>query len=453
MSNKMSEKISDELNYSPVVSNHSTVLYRTIQPQGNSTVTLSTNSSVGPTEFIVPPSCFRFGKSRLNFNLAFGTTAATNGSFINANLATTISRIVCYDSASSALLCDISNFEKYASMVIPAGTSIDEFLTKSYNTTAGISTGDLGFPMEDISKSNSDNQDSALNIDLGAQNKFLGRRQFYASAQGTTVLRVSLPFSCFKFSVLASEKLMYSPSNIVLQVYWNSIDNFSFEATAATNPVTGAVSRSTAVTLSGASVSLATEGNLQIVSSVIDRVMKEGISIPIGYPTVIKQVLPASTSQSYFVNLTKAYGSRILAMVTAPFSSGGTLNTNNFHSVFDLTSYNSFINNIALVSQAGFDITARGEDYILANKEYLKNSAVQNIGEYRIAEWVHIDSFFGLKPLHELNQHEVDGLDVGSQSSTYSVQFNGGGAQALAYHTAIIGQKILTLSNMGTTVA
>lgn len=448
----MTEKISNELNYSPVVSNHSTVLYRTIQPQGNSSVTLSANSSVGPTEFIVPPSCFRFGKSRLNFNLAFATSTPLV-QFTNANLATTISRIVCYDSATSALLCDISNFEKYASMVIPAGTSIDEFQTKAYSTTAGVTAGDLGFPMEDISKVNAAAQDSALNIDIGAQNQFVGRRQFYVSAAGAIALRVSLPFSCFKFSVLASEKLMYSPSNIVLQVYWNSVDNFAFGATAVGDPTTGPVALTGAVTLTGASVSLATEGNLQIVSSVIDRVMKEGISIPIGYPTLIKQVFAASSTHSYFINLTKAYGARILAMVTAPFSSGGARNTNNFHSVFDLTSYNSFINNIALVNQAGFDITNRGEDYILANKEYLKKSTVQNIAEYRIAEWVHIDSFFGLKPLHELDQHEVDGLDVGSQSSTYSVQFNGGGGQALAYHTAIIGQKILTLSNMGTTVA
>jgi hypothetical protein len=447
----MTEKISDELNYSPVISNHSTVLYRTIQPQGNSSITLSANSSVGPLEFIVPPSVFRFGKSRLNFDLNFATSTPLV-SFINGNLATTISRIVVYDSATSSLLCDISNFEKYASMVIPAGTSIEDFLTKSYQTTAGVTAGNLTFPMEDISKSNVAAQDTALNINVGEQNQFLSRRQFYVSGAGAIALRVSLPFSAFKFSVLASEKNMYAPSNLVIQVYPNSVDNFAFGATAVGDPTTGAVALTGAVTLSNASVQLATEGNLAIVSGVIDRVMKEGITIPIGYPTVFKQVLAASTTQSYFINLTKAYGNRILAMVTAPFSSGGARNTNNFHSVFDYTSYNSFINNVPLVNNAGFDITNRGEDYILANKEYLKGSAIQNIGEYRLAEWVHVDGFFGLKPLWQLDQHEIDGLDVGTQSSTYSVQFNGAGGQANAFHTAIIGQKMLTLSSMGTTV-
>ena len=40
----MSEKISDELNYSQVVSNHSTPVFRNVAPQNSASITLSTTS-------------------------------------------------------------------------------------------------------------------------------------------------------------------------------------------------------------------------------------------------------------------------------------------------------------------------------------------------------------------------------------------------------------------------
>jgi hypothetical protein len=120
-----------------------------------------------------------------------------------------------------------------------------------------------------------------------------------------------------------------------------------------------------------------------------------------------------------------------------------------------MTSYNTFLNSVAILSQAGFTTSAgRAEDYIIANKDFFKGSVLQTAGEYRFCEWVHIDSFFGRKPLHELNQHEIDGLDVGNQTATYSQQFNytTGITDGASYVTAIIGQKMLTLSAQGSMV-
>jgi hypothetical protein len=59
------EHISDELNYTPVVNNHSQVIFRKVSPQGSNTVTLSTSSSVGPVELIVPPSVFKCPTNRV----------------------------------------------------------------------------------------------------------------------------------------------------------------------------------------------------------------------------------------------------------------------------------------------------------------------------------------------------------------------------------------------------
>jgi hypothetical protein len=451
----MSEKISPELDYSPVVSNHSTVVYRNIAPQGVNALTTSQTSTVGPTEFIIPPSCFRFDKSRLNFSMVLAAPAV-KANFLNANTLTAISRITLYDSATNALWADISNVNQYASLVVPAATDFTEYSTKNFlaGTVPADTTDSRKNTVEDISKCNiSTVNDTGDNVDMAAQNPFFSRRQFYIKAVTVaSSIDVSIPLSAFKLSVLASDKLMYCPSNLVLQVYWNSNNNYAFVATAVTDPSDGAASLAAPIELTNISLTLANEGNLAIVSQVINKVMTSGISLPIAYPTVTRQVISTATSHSYQLSLTRGYGNRILAVITAPFHTTNSLNTANVHSRSTLSTYNTFLNNVAIKSQSGFDAT-KSQDFIVGNREYLEGSVIQTIGEYLNGEWVHIDSFFGEKPLKDVNQHEVDGLDVGAQSSTWQIQANtSGNGTAFNWCSIIIGQKQLSVSNQGSLV-
>ena len=187
------ELISDELKFAPVVNNHSTTAFRKISPQGVSTqIALSASASVGPTEFIIPPSVFNPAKSRLNFQLELPDPGATvNVNWVDANLLSTISRVVLYDSNTNAVWLDCSNFEKYAALVVPAGTSYEEFKTKSglwqsatYAQKMGIANTDSEpFPVEDIHKSNSlvnvTNLNTAVASTAGA-NAYEGRRYVIA---------------------------------------------------------------------------------------------------------------------------------------------------------------------------------------------------------------------------------------------------------------------------------
>lgn len=463
------EKISDELNYSPVISNHSTPVYRTVAPQNSATVNLSATSTGQITEFVIPPSVFRFDRSRLNFDLNITATAA-RFNFINANLLSTISRVVLYDTATNSQILDISSFEKYCSMVVPAATSLTEFLTKSFFGGNFSQVAIAGLPVEDLTKvittaggtNTSTNfvSDSGTGVingataDIFAEGGQIQKRQYYISSAVNLAskLRVSIPLSAFKFTVLASEKLYYSPSQWCLQIYWNQTDNFGFVGSAVDNFATDQAALG-ATSLTNISLSLCNEGNLQIVSSVIDRVMKEGISVPIAYPSLTRVNGGTAATYSTYIPLTKAYGNRILGIISANFNNLGTNRSfYNAHGRFDMTSYNQFLNNVAVVSQAGFNTSVRGEDYILANKEYLKGSVIQSVGEYSRAEWVDIVSFFGSKPLHTVNQHEIDGLDVGMQTSTFSQQYNFAAGLALTYVSVIIGQKTLTINNQGAMV-
>jgi hypothetical protein len=461
----MSEKISSELDYSPVVSNHSTVLYRTVAPQGANSLASNVTSSVGPTEFIIPPSCFNLAKSRLNFTIQLAAGGADLTNVINANTLTTISRITLYDSATNALWCDISNVNQYASLLVPACTDFKEYSTKAFRSTTPVTAANAAdaitaarlVTVEDISKVNKTTNLTGDNGDLWPENPYFSRRQFYlggTAGNAINALDISIPLSAFKMSVLSSDKVMYCPSNLVLQVYWAPNNNYAFKCTAAdpVAPDTGDVSLTTAINISNISLTLANEGNLAIVSQIINKVMASGISLPIAYPTsTVYSSSDNATAHSYQLSLTRGYGNRILAIVTAPFTRS-TVAKNNLHERLagDTSQYNTFLNNVAIKSQAGFSI-ASSQDYFVANREYLEGSVIQSLGEYVLGEWVHIDGFFGEKPIKDVDQHEIDGLDVGAQSSTWQIQATTAAA-SYNWATIIIGQKQLSISNQGSMV-
>lgn len=460
------EQISQELQYAPVVNNHSTVAFRKIAPQGVSTaIALSAAGSVGPTEFIIPPSVFNPAKSRLNFQVELPDPGATvNANWVDANALSHISRVVLYDSATNAVWLDCSNFEKYAAMVGPAGTAYDDFKTKptSYTSTgaqilpnASIFATPFGF--EDIQKSNSLINVTHLNTAAAGTsgfNSFEGRRYLLVGADSEkSFYNVSLPLHAFKLTALALDKNLYNPANLVLQVYWNATDNFAWSSGSITNPTAATVSSIGATAyINNVALQLANEQNLSIVSKITQQVMSSGISIPIAYPTTTRQQISTSTAHSYQLNLTKGYGQRILALITAPFNYGETVNGRNSHIRGNLTTYNTFMNNIATKYQAGYDCRL-GEDYFYGNREYLEKSVVQNNAEYIIAEWVHIDSYFGERPLHTVDQTVVDGYDVGMTASAWQIQANYSSTTPATWITAIIGQKVLTLSSQGSMVA
>jgi len=457
------ESISKELNYSPVVNNHSSLVYRTVSPQAGGNVNLNNGSAVGPTEFIIPPSCWIPEHTKLSFDINI-PGAANTPVYVNANLLTMIDRITVYDTATSNLLLDCSNFHKYASLMSSAGTKLEDFLTKTAveagTNSAYVNLAGAGDnPLEDISRNLQTVNDSPINFDLVAANN-TGRRQWYigaddaTAANGDVYLCVNIPFSALKMTALASDKIWYSPSSLVVQIYWSSTTQFCFNATAITDPTTGAAAITTQAVIVKPQLYLANEGNLAIVSQVINKVMSGGgIQLPIAYPTVVQTVTTATTDQSFQYQLTRGYGNRILCLVTAAFSQVG-INENNAHPRYVTSFYNTFLNNVAILAPSGFvgDLaTAPATDYPLANKRYLVGSVIQNGLEYRRAEWVHIDGFFGNKPLHEVDQHQVDGLDVTAQSSTWQLQSVVTSA-AYRWCTAIIGQKTMTLSAQGVMV-
>ncbi len=459
---------SPELDYTSKINNHSSVVYRSITPQGSSTITLGTTSGVvGPVEFIMPPSVFNPSKSRLNFSINLGAavsggTATTNiFRWVNGNLGSILNRVVLYDSATSAIICDVSNFDKWTNMIAPAGEALDKYLGKASPAQAVLPSVTeataLAFPLDNLTRSNVATAANFTGVTTGtlAGSDFTGRRLWYISPtttnDGTTCyLNVSLLFEdIFKFTALSLNKNIYLPSNTVLQCYFNPNDSFQFNSASATD-ATVVNSVAVGAIVSRLQVQLANESNINLIAQTIKMVMEQGVTLPVSYPTVTRQTFSTTTAPSYQLQLTSGYGKRILFLASSPFNLvGTTINYSQYHGAprANLLQYQTTLNSVPIKTPAGFDCT-KGDDWTIGNSHYLEKSPTQSLQYYINQDWVHIDSFFGEKPLSDVDQTEVDGIDVSTQSQTFGFQATTS-STAQTWITAIVGQKMLSLTSQG----
>lgn len=445
------------LDYSVKEFTHSTLHMRNVAPQTSGDVALSAASTSGPTSFIISSSVFNPSKSRLNFELQLPALAG-NYNFVQSNLLKIISRITIYDQNTSAILADINNVGNTYSILNPIATKFDEFVHKSQPLTPAITQATARIiPFEDMGKIHAATNYLA-DVNTAANNPYFQLRNVIAGGSNAiTVIQCSIPFSAFKHSFFDLDKMVYSPSNLQVDVYWAGFSSFVWAAPSLTDLATNAAAVASA-TLTGSQmlIQLCTEGNVQLASQVIQKTMSSGLSLPIGYVSSSKFVIGASTSQSWTIPLTAAYGKKILYTAFAPFNTVETLSTSNNHSrngvtagTTVLTSYNTFINSVPILAPAGFDVALRGDDYIVANKQYLEGSVIQNVNDYTY-NWVHIDNYARTK-ICELDPSHVDGLDVTSQQANYQLQATTTNT-ALNWYLAIVGQKTLNISSQGVSV-
>ena len=477
----MSEIVDTSLDYSVYNYNHSTLHFRNVSPQSSAAVTLSAASTVGPSTFVISSSVFNPAKSRLTLEFVVGTptTGAGYYTWLQGNLMTLINRITLYDQNTSAIWADISNCGYAYGLLSPAANKAEELRHKSavLATNVTAATARLN-PFEDIKQAGVNNFNSfGTPIDISAPGNtagtaapnskgYQGVQLFVVSAgsnaSAAVTVRVSIPFSAFKHSVLSLDKMIYSPSNLQLDIYWNGFNEFVYSNNSATAPsATNEVSSSCSISAGTLQLNLCTEGNVNVASQIIQKTMSSGLSLPIGYLTCAKQAV-GGTSQSITLPLTAAYGKKILYLATAPFvqqsvGTAATIPQPQQHTIYystgtstNMTSYNTFINSVPILAPAGFNVL-NGEDYIIANKQYLEGSCIFSKKDHEY-QWIHIDNFARTK-LCELDPANVDGLDVTSQQANWQVQYTFTDAQTYNHFIVICGQKTLSISSQGSMVA
>lgn len=503
MSEKIEPVYSEEVDFDIEVSNHSDLVYRIINPQNSSSATVTSGSSYGPTTLLTAPQVhnMKYGSIQGQIQISAQTTGQYN--YINANLLTIFQRIKVYDTFNNAIWMDVNNLGNAMAVLAPICTPLEKFLTKSLCNTftpsflgsrvicpATTASDSSYYVVEDIARFNQQPvftattysaattattsplatysppnnyvgvfTTAATYADLFVQNSFTSIRQFYISASSATVsyLDFSIPHSAFKFTVLNTDKLLWTPTNIMMEIWWNSTDNWAFSGSDPANPQTGCLSLTTTTTIANITQTIACENNQRTIDLVVEKVQKYGLSIEIPWMTTWRQAISSSTNHSYQIALSSAYGNSLLLMVTAPFQSvtSATLAyLANIHERGYLSNYNTYINNISIAFPNNYDVT-QCQDYYIGNRKFLAGSAVQTLGEYVLANWCHVDSWMGTKPLHVLvdEADQATGKDLHTVNSVWQWRSTYSTAMALTWQTLLIGQKLLQISSRGSIVA
>lgn len=484
-----------EIDYGSDVAQHSDIIYRYLYPQNSSVVTLTSGGVSGPTSIVVPPACTNFGRSSLNFQLVLQGQGSGTYTFVNANTTTIINRIRLFDQFSNSIWLDLSSVNQVMSMLVPSCTKIETFLTKSFYTGELGSTASLSalYAVEDISRfmdipaftsatasaggtqaggaipfatytapTNYVGSGTNSSLDLFGFNPYTARKQFYidtaaAATSSSNYLDVNIPLDAFKLTVLSYDKLLWNASNLQMDIWWNPLDAFAFSSQSKTDPSSTPKSltyATSACQIQNIALVLANENNLQIVAKVIENITQSGLRVEIPWPTATKNTISSQGSHSYQIALSTAYGNSLLAIITAPFqptNSGSSAPYANTHQRGNLSTYNTFINNISIANPSYYNVL-NTQDYMVGNRKFLRGSTVQTLGEYVQSEWIHVDSWFGTKPLYSLTGEEIDGLDLRRQNSVFQWQSTLSTATSYTWLSLLVGQKTLQLSSQGSMV-
>jgi len=448
----MSEIISKPLDFSVKSKSHSQPIMRMLKPLGQDNVQLSNTSAYGPTEISINSSVYNLARSMLMFQLNVGAPASANYNHIVATPLAKINRITLSDQVSGALLADVSNVGQVASQMRAAFSFNDLQSRPTTSATSASATETLSqlYQFEGVEPNKKATGYDIGGDNIGAENPYTSPKYVVSGAQDSAVvLNYAVPLSDFKFTTLALDKMIFCPTNLTLAIYWEKVNAYASEGTASDDPSTGQIDVSGACTITNIGLNLYNEQNMSIQASLTEKVMSSGLSMPVPYLSTARATMPSSDRHNFQLNLTSAYGNKLLFIANSPFSTAAYHSTKSEKD--NIQTYNTFIDHIPILYNKGLD-ARKGEHYTVANKHYLKDSAIQSPVQYD-SDFHHYDVFAqGFEPLHKLDGSVIAGLDLNSKMSVYQWEASLSAAASYTYLTTVCGQKLLTINSSGMSI-
>jgi hypothetical protein len=480
-------KTDPSIDYSKKMSSHSSPLFVKLSPINNIvSFNPSLTSVYGPVEWVIPARALNLSRSKLSWDLTVPAQAASTFAFIQGNALTQLDRLVITSQSTNQVLLDIPNLNRYVSMLSPVFTSQQELAIKaspiSTNNpaSAAASVGAITVipalytsaasgqsnPCENVSQCNSSNNADGLGKDYGKPFGNVIRKVFVSSAAATdNYVSFELDLNSIPASILDQDKLLYfSGESLVVSIYWAPVNRYCWGGTSATNPVTGATAATGTFVVSNPNIYLYVEQNIDIIKSLTDKVMSEGISINFPYSFIQRQTA-TSGSGAITSQLSRGYGQRLLFAAVSIFNPTETGNTAQDHSVQALISsgtgnngnysnfsYNTQLNNIPIMTNNNISIIGSGTqnaEQWLYNKSKLYNSALSSLPAFN-CDFVHLDSFIGPDSLCNADLTVLDGLDLAS-NQTYSFVYFGTSGTSVTHNIYLVFscQKTLNLTPSG----
>lgn len=450
--------VSPQLDYSQKVFNHPSPLFVKISPQGTNTIAGSVSSVSGPVTLQIPSKVVNLARSYLTFDVEIAAPGAGHTALLSGNLGNFINRITISTVGSNIILADISNVGNYLEAVGAPSTKFVDLMDKASSTTLLKTTLALAqvAPCEDLAKVNAATNPTGIlsgSLTVGGDDAgavYTGVKKLYTgTGNAANFISVRLPLNAFKHSIFSVDKDMYFAGEpLSIDVYWEAGSKFIFGATDATvaapNSATPTIVPAAGHTITNITLNACCEQNIAITSGIVDRVMKQGLTLPIPVVWSSKQAVTTSTSHNIVLNISKAMGNKCLAIFWSPYHSVESLNSCKSHTVTQLTTYNTLLNQVPILTNNLIN-TLTGEHYFY-NKDSLDKSAIQSIIAYNNS-FCHIDNFSGMG-LPELVENETvyNGIDLSAETQQWQLNATYNPATSINHYVFVVCQKQLTIA-------
>jgi hypothetical protein len=438
--------MTSEFDYSKVDLNVPSYKYLKInQVTGGQTVT-TTSAGGSESLFEIPVgNSFNLAKSYLNFIRSIpGQGAANRYSWSWADLLADILQIQIY-TKRGYMINDINFLPHYTRMVQKIETPFTETRSNDNYVVSVTATAPNGVSkiLACCEQASNGRPSRIANADYGVN--YVDCRYFDVSASNAAyVKQSSIEGKHIKNSILAYDKDIWFPEPVIIRIVWNASSKIAFKTDGVggdTNITIGtAVLDVDTITYSEVYFMLAVEQNLEAVNMLKNKVMNEGLIIPIDYVKPNKYVHPAATNQNVSLKFSRIDGVKLEKVYHSLFNATETTSSlyDNIETTLKLTDFYTTIDN-----QRRQDSNLRMayyEDYNLL-KPMLNGSTILDSNIYRY-NWCFVDDFTNDV---DQNGNIISGLDL-SLEKKWDFNSNHAAATSYIHVTFAVLKKMLKIS-------
>ena len=417
----MEVKRADTIEYRPsVMADSEYKVTRLVQNTGANNVAISTSQSVATIE--LPAVAMNLAKSYLNFTVSVAAhTDADRYAFAYRDTPP-IQRLELF-TRSGKYLMDISNF---ANVYQAFGQR-----TKKVEDYHGFSDGV-------VTKTDINN---------------LTTKRILVGGDGTTAAGVVVDFKIpgheLYNTILSLDKSVYFGEVLQLRITFGDKDSIGFWASDAAG--TANTTSASAITLTGLNYFLAQEQNPRVVQDLVETVTTTGMSLVVPFVHSYKTTGQAEDT-AVSIRLSRGHGQSVERIYTVPIAGAESFSTRYVADAEQLVSFYSLLDSKRMQE---FDVlcgvatsTPPGaKDYLWLRAHEKKDRVVSLDAANDVQNFAWSDSW--CDGLECAKQQHLGGLDL-SVERKYDIYFKAAaGVTATKYYSAVVCQKMLTISPAG----
>ena len=419
----MEIKRAETIEYRPsVMADSEYKVTRLVQNTGANNVTISTSQSVATIE--LPAVAMNLAQSYLNFTVTVPENTTTANSYALAYRDTPpIQRLELFTRGGKYLM-DISNFANVYQAFGQRTKKIEDYHGFSDGVVVKTEINDL----------------KTKRFQLGGDG---------AGTPAPAVVNFKIPGHELYNTILSLDKSVYFGEVLQLRITFGEKNSIGFWS--ASNVGTGGVEAANAITLTGLNYFLAQEQNPRVVQDLVETVSTTGMSLVVPFVHSYKTTGQAEDT-AVSIRLSRGHGQSVERIYTVPIAGAESFETRYVANAEQLVSFYSLLDSKRMQE---FDVGCGvptsdppgARDYLWLRAHEKKDRVVSLQPSNDVTNFAWSDSW--CDGLECAKQQHLGGLDL-SVERKYDVYFKAAtGVVATKYYSAVVCQKMLTISPAG----